>query len=61
MIKLERYNCRHVSSVVTHLAIDAGGLGFDSRVGQIGAVSPTIRHHSDVSSELRCLGAKWWR
>ena len=32
--------------------IGAGGLGFDSRAGQIGTVSPTARHRCDVSSEL---------
>ena len=33
-------------------AIGAGGLGFKSRVGQIGTVSPTSRHRCDVPSEL---------
>ena len=44
------YTIRPVSSVVKHIHIDAGGLGFDSRAGQIG--------HSDVSSELCCPGAE---
>ena len=39
-------------------AIGAVGLGFDSRVGQIGTVSPTARHRGDVFSELCCPGAK---
>ena len=38
--------------------IGAGGLGFDSRAGQIDTVSPTTRHRCDVSSELCCPGAK---
>ena len=33
-------------------------MGFDSRAGQIGTISPTARHRCDVSSELRCPGAK---
>ena len=36
----------------------AGGLGFHSRAGQSGRVLPTARHRCDVSSELRCPGAK---
>ena len=39
-------------------ATAAGGLGFKSRVGQIGAVSPTARHCCDVPSELCSPGAK---
>ena len=39
-------------------AIGAGGLGFDSRAGQIDTVSPTARHRCDVSSELCSPGAK---
>ena len=39
-------------------AIGAGGLGFDSRAGQIYTVSPTTRHRCDDSSELCCPGAK---
>ena len=35
-----------------------GSLGFDSRTGQIGTVSPTTRHRCDVSSELCCTDAK---
>ena len=38
--------------------IGAGGLGFKSRVGQIGAVSPTTRHFCDVLSKLCSPGAK---
>ena len=30
----------------------AGGLGFDSRAGQIGTVSPTTRHRCDVAQAL---------
>ena len=33
------------------------GLGFDSRAGQIGQ-STTVRHRSDVSSQLCCSDAK---
>ena len=36
----------------------AGGLGFDSRTGPIGTVSPTTRHRCYVCSELCCPGAK---
>ena len=36
----------------------AGGLGFKSRAGQIGSVSPTARHRCDVPSELCSPGAK---
>ena len=36
----------------THIS-GAGGLGFNSRAGQIGTVSPTARHPCDVSAELR--------
>ena len=32
--------------------IGAGGLGFKSRVGQIGTVSPTAHHRSDVSAKM---------
>ena len=34
------------------------GLGFDSRAGQIGTVSPAARHRCNVFSELCCPGAK---
>ena len=37
-------------------AIGAVGLGFKSRVGQIGSMSLTDRHRCDVSSELCCPG-----
>ena len=40
------------SSFVKHIAIGAGGLGFDSRADQIAPASPTARHRCDVSSEL---------
>ena len=33
-------------------AISAGGLRFNTWVGQIGTVSPTTRHRCDVPSEL---------
>ena len=39
-------------------AIGAEGLGFKSRVGEIGTVSPTARHRCDVSSDLCSLGVK---
>ena len=39
-------------------AIGAGGLGFKSRAGQIGTVSPTARHCCDVSPKLYYPGAK---
>ena len=39
-------------------AINLGGLGFDSRAGQIGTVSPAVRYRCDVSSELCSTGAK---
>ena len=43
-------------------AIDAGGLRFTSRVGQIGTVSPTARHRCDVSSQLciPCAKQRRW-
>ena len=49
---------RPLAQLLSALAIGVGGLGFDSRAGQIGAVSSTVRHHSDVSSELCSPGAK---
>ena len=39
-------------------AIDAGGLGFHSRAGKIGTVSPTTCQGCDVSSKLCSPGAK---
>ena len=39
-------------------AIGGEGLGFNSRIGQIGTVSLTTRHRCDVSSELCSPGAK---
>ena len=30
------FKCKSISSVVKHIAIDSGGLGFGSRAGQIG-------------------------
>ena len=47
-----------VSSVAKRTLSEREGLGFDSRTGQIGTVSPTTRHRCDVSSELCCPGAK---
>ena len=45
-----------VSSVVDLIAIGEGGMGFDSRVGQIGHSAPTTRHRCDVSLSLtRCV------
>ena len=44
-----------VSPVAWHIDIDAGGLWFDSRDGQIGH---SVANCCDVSSELCCLGAK---
>ena len=41
-----------------YFAAYAGGLGFDSRAGQIGTVSPTTRQRCDVASELCCPDAK---
>ena len=46
-----------IDAVVRDIA-DGGGFGFDSYVGQIYKVSPTVRHHCDVSLELCCAGAK---
>ena len=40
------------------IAFGAGGLGFDSWVGQTGHSVPAVRHRCDVSSELCCSGAK---
>ena len=40
------------------LKLDRRYLEFDSRAGQISAVSLTVRHRCDVSLELRCPGAK---
>ena len=41
-----------------HIAIGAGGLRFDFLAGRIGTVSPTAHYRCDVSSDLRCPGAK---
>ena len=38
-----------VGLVVKDIAVDAGGLGFDSVAGQVDTVSPTVRHRCDVS------------
>ena len=50
-----------VSVVVTNIAFDAGGLGFDSRAGQIGHSvvngSPP-KKSCDIFSELCCPGTK---
>ena len=46
-----------VNLVASARIIRAGGLGFDSRAGQIGTVSPPARPRCDVSSELCCPGA----
>ena len=51
-------NLLQISSDVKHIAIGAGGLGFDSRAGQIGTVLPTARHRCDNSSELCYPDAK---
>ena len=50
-----------VQSVTAHVII-AVDLGIDTRVGQIGTVSPAARHSCDVPSELCSPGAmpgKW--
>ena len=57
IFKVMSYGNCPVSSVVTHITISAGGLGFDSLAGQIDTVSPTARYRCDVSSELFCPGA----
>ena len=49
---------RPVSLVVKDIAIGTVCLRFDSRAGQSGAVLPTARHRSLVSSELCWPGAK---
>ena len=61
------YN-QSLGSVAKHIAIGAGGLGFDSRgaggllfdLGSVksDSVLPTARHSCDVFSELCCSGAK---
>ena len=43
---------RPLAQLLSTQAIGAGGLGLDSRVGQIDTMSPTARHRYDVSSEL---------
>ena len=47
---------RPVGVVVKDIATGAQGLGFDSRVDQVGHSwqSPTARHRCDTSSELCC-------
>ena len=45
-------------SVVKHIAIVAGGPGFDSWVGKSDTVWPTAHHRCDVFSELCCPRAK---
>ena len=52
------HHCTSGVSKFKARAIGAGGLGFESRAGQIGTVSPTARHRCDVSSELCSPGAK---
>ena len=44
---LGRY--RPSAQLLSAQAIGAEGVGFDSRAGQIGTVSPTARHRCDVS------------
>ena len=46
---------RQVSSVAKHMAIGAGGEGFESLVGQIG--QSACRKRRDVSLELCCPAA----
>ena len=41
-----------LAQLLSARATGAGGLGFDSRTGQIGTVSPMARHRCDASSEL---------
>ena len=47
--------------VVKNIVIGPGGLGVDSRVGQIGTVLPVARHRCDVFSDMGCSGAKLLR
>ena len=49
---------RSLAQLLSAHAINSGGLGFDSRAGQISSVSPAVRHRCDVSSELCSSGAK---
>ena len=49
---------RPLAQLISEYDIGAGGLGFDSRAGQIGTVLSTARYRYDVSSELRCPGAR---
>ena len=49
---------RPLGQLPSQHAIGAGGLGFKSRVGPIGTVSPTARHRYDVSLELCSPGVK---
>ena len=44
--------------VAKNIAVGVGGLGFDSRYGEIGHLSPTARYRCDVSSELCWSDAK---
>ena len=48
---------RSLAQLLSAHALGAEGLEFQSRVGQIGTVSPTARHRCDVPSELCSL----WR
>ena len=53
-----------VAVVIKDIDNGAEGLRLDSRVGQIGTVSPTTCHRCDVSSKLCCPGAnlrRWSR
>ena len=43
---------RPLAQLLSVHVLGAGGLGFDSRAGQIGVVLPTARHRCNVSSEL---------
>ena len=49
---------RPLAQLLNAQAIGVGGLGFDSRAGQIGSVLATTRHRCNVSSELCCSGAQ---
>ena len=49
---------RPLAQLLSAYAIGTGGLGFKSRVGQIGTVSSMALHRCDVSSEVRSPGAK---
>ena len=54
----EHRNNQPLAQLLRAQAIGAGVLGFNTRAGLIGIVSPTACHHCDVFSELCSSGSK---